>query len=221
MSDYIPGSDPEFHIFQGNLMTNVQANVAPWGILASDVTTLVASQTVWTAACNKANNKLNRTSADVQAKNDARKAYERALRNFVAQWLVRNAKIPDSERERMGIPIHSNTRSPIPAPASCPVGKIDFSVRLQHIIHIADEHSAQSKAKPAGVHGCEIWMKIGDTPPKDASELTYVTTTTHTPHKKTFEGAEGGKMVYYWLRWVSNTGKTGPWSGNIYALVGI
>ena len=219
MSDYIPHGDFEFNIFQGNLITNTQTNVTAWGILAADVTALVAFQTTWVTAFNKANNKFNRTSADVQAKDDARAAFEKALRNFVAQWLLHNAKVPNSERERMGIPVHSTTHTQVAAPTSSPVGNIDFSVRLQHTIHISDENSVGSKAKPEGVHGCEVWMKIGDTPPVDASELTYIATTTHTPHIRNFEGADGKKTVHYWLRWVNTTGKQGPWSSNISAIV--
>ena len=45
MSDYIPSNDAQFNIFQGNLITIVQANATAWGILAADVTALVASQT--------------------------------------------------------------------------------------------------------------------------------------------------------------------------------
>jgi len=221
MPDYIPSNDLEFNIYSGNLLTITQANVSPWGILAADVTALAALQTIFAAALAKANNKLNRTSADVQAKDDARAAFEKALRNFVAQWLAHNAKVPNSERERMGIPVHATSRTPVAAPTSSPVGNIDFSVRLQHTIHIADEGSAGSKAKPDGVHGCEVWMKIGDTPPVNASELTYIATTTHTPHVKTFDGTDGGKKVHYWLRWVNTTGKQGPWSSNISALVAV
>ena len=135
----------------------------------------------------------------MQAKDDARRVFEKALRNFIRQWIANNAKVPDSERERMGVTVKSNTHTPVAVPTSSPVGVVDFSVRLQHTIHIADENSVQSKAKPDGVHGCEIWTKVDGAPPKDASELTYVATTTHTPHVKNFAGADGGKPAHYWL----------------------
>ena len=221
MSDYIPSSDANFNIFQGNLIVIVQANATAWGILAADVTALVAAQLLWTTAFAKASNKLNRTSADVQAKDDARKVFEKALRNFIRQWIANNAKVPDSERERMGVTVKITTRTSVAVPTSSPVGVVDFSIRLQHSIHIADENTTQSKAKPDGVHGCEIWIKVDGAPPKDASELTYVATTTHTPHVKDFAGVEGGKTVHYWLRWVNTTGKQGPWSSTVTAIVGV
>ena len=221
MNDYIPSNDLEFNVFQGNLITNTQTNAIAWGILSTDIAAVVTLQTAFTTALAKANNKLNRTAADVQAKDDARAAFEKALRNFVAQWLSHNAKVPNNEKERMGVPIHSTTRTPVAVPTTSPVGQIDFSVRLQHTIHIADEQSSGSKAKPEGVHGCEVWIKIGDPAPVNASELTYIATTTHTPHVKNFDGTDGGKKVHYWLRWVNTTGKPGPWSGNISARVAV
>lgn len=214
MADYIPQSDADFNIWQSSLITLVQANATTWGILATDVTALVALQITWNAAFGKAANKQNRTSADVQAKDDARAAYEKGLRKFVAQWLTNNSKIADSERERMNITVKSATHTPSPVPASSPVATIDFSVRLQHIINFADEHTPRSKAKPAGVHGCEIWMKVNG-----AADFTYLATDTATPYIATFDIAQAGQTASYRLRWVNTRGQQGPWSSIVSATV--
>lgn len=96
---------------------------------------------------------------------------------------------------------------------------IVFSVRLQHSIHYFDEANSRSRAKPAGVHGCEIWMKLGGSAPVEASKLTYLTTDTRTPYIVTFDGIDAGKTVYYWLRWVNTRSEHGPWSSAISAMV--
>jgi hypothetical protein len=90
---------------------------------------------------------------------------------------------------------------------------------LQHTIRFADSGTPTSKAKPAGVRGCEIWMKVGTPPPASASELAFVTLDTRTPHVIAFDGADGGKSVTYWLRWVSTRGEIGPWSAAVTATV--
>lgn len=214
MADYIPHPDADFNLWQSSLVTIVQTNVAVWGILAADVTALVTQQTAWTAAFNKASNKQNRTSADVQAKDDARVIYEKALRKFVAQWLANNSKVPDSERERMGITVKAGTHTAAPMPSSSPVATIDFSVRLQHTINFTDEHTPRSKAKPDGVHGCEIWIK-----PDGAADFTYLATDTSTPYVATFDLAQAGKTAHYRLRWVNTRGQQGPWSSIVSATV--
>lgn len=219
MPDYIPQSDAEFNLWQTNLINIIDSNLQTWGILTDDFSALVGKQTTWTSAFAAASNRQNRTSADVQAKDDARVGYVKDLRSFVAQWLANNSKVSNSDRERMGLTVKSRTRTPIPTPTTLPVGTIDFSVRLQHTISYSDEATPRSKAKPAGVHGCEIWMKIDGPAPIDASELSYVATDTSSPYTVNFEGKYAGKTVYYWLRWVNTRGEHGPWSSTISAMV--
>lgn len=219
MSDYIPQNDAEFNLWQSSLVEITETNLAAWGIPATDFTTLKTDQALWADAFSKTSNKQNRTSADVQAKTEVRAGYEKHLRSFVAEWLANNSKVANSDRERMGLTVKSGTRTPKPAPSTFPVGIIDFSVRLQHTIHFSDEATPRSKAKPAGVHGCEIWMKIDGDAPQDATELSFLCTETSSPHTKTYEGKIAGKTVYYWLRWVNTRGEYGPWSNMVSAMV--
>lgn len=219
MPDYIPQNDADLNVWQGNLVAIVEPNITIWGISADDFAVVKTKQTAWTTAYSKASNKQNRTAADVLAKDDAGVDYKKTIRSFVAQWLANNTKVTDTDRTRMGLTVKTGTRTPAPVPGTSPVGTIDFSVRLQHSIHYYDEASAHSNAKPAGVHGCEIYMKVDGDAPKDASELTYVGTCTAAPYTVKFDGAKAGKTVYYWLRWVNTRGEVGPWSTVISAMV--
>ena len=219
MADYIPQNDGEFNLWQTNLVSIAEGSAEPWGIPEESMIPLKTRQGNWEECFAIASNKQNRTSADVQAKDDARAAYEKDLRGFVAQWLSYNTRVSNSDRERMGLTVKSGSRTAAPKPTTHPVGIIDFSARMQHTIHYTDEASPRSKAKPAGVHGCEIWMKLGGSVPVEASELTYLTTDTRTPFLVTFDGADAGKTVYYWLRWVNTRSEHGPWSSAISAMV--
>jgi hypothetical protein len=218
-SSFIPTGDAEFNLWQGALITIVQANATAWGILAADITALVAQQALWAAAFAKASNKQNRTAADVQGKADAREAFETSLRKFIAQWLSNNTRVPNSERQRMAITVKTGTRTAAPVPSTSPVATIDFSTRLQHTINFADEGTPRSKAKPAGVHGCEVWAKVSAEAPKDASEFTFLATDTATPYVATFDSADIGKTAWYMLRWVNTRGERGPWSSTFSAMV--
>jgi len=219
MADYVPHNDAEFNLWQANMMEIIASNLENWVISADSFSKLSGLQENWVAAFAKASNKQNRTSADVQAKGDAREPYVKELRTFVAQWLASNSKVSNSDRERMGLTVKSGTRTPVQVPTTVPVGAIDFSVLRQHTISYSDEATPRSKAKPAGVHGCEIWMKIDGVVPVDASELSYVATDTSSPYTVNFEGRYAGKPVYYWLRWVNNRGEHGPWGSTISAMV--
>ena len=219
MADYIPKNDADMNVWQGNLVEIIEPNVTAWGISTEDFTAVKSKQTNWVAAYAKASNKQNRTAADVLAKDKAGEDYSKSIRTFVAQWLASNSKVSDSDRTRMGLTVKTGTRTASPVPTTSPVGSVDFSVRLQHIIHFADDASARSKAKPEGVHGCEIYMKVDGDAPKDSTELNYVATDTATPYVLKFDGNKAGKMVYYWLRWVNTRGECGPWSIAVSAMV--
>ncbi|WP_243348297.1 hypothetical protein [Parabacteroides sp. FAFU027] len=219
MADYIPQSDAEYDIWQDNLVLIVLASAAGWGIPTEDVQEVTDAQSFWKTAFAKASNKQNRTSADVAAKEDARKGYDKVLRTFIAQWLASNTKVTDSDRIRMGLSVKSTTRTATPKPSSAPVGNIDFSVRLQHLLHFFDESTPRSKAKPTGVHGCEIYYKIDGASPTDESEMIFVATSTATPFTINFEGKHAGKIVYYRFRWVNSRGERGPWSSVISATI--
>jgi hypothetical protein len=213
-NDYIPRSDADYNIWQSNLMTLVKTNLAPWGISTDDFKSLEDKQAVWNSAFAKASNKQNRTSADVQAKDDARDDFKPAIRAFVAQWLASNNLISNSDRERMGLTVRSDSRTPTPVPSTSPMGTIDFSVRLQHNIHFFDSTTPKTKAKPAGVHACEIWTKTGD-----AADFTYLVSDTRTSHIVSFDQDSAGKTIYYRLRWINTRGEQGPWSSVISAIV--
>ena len=218
-TDLVPRTDGDFHIWQASLVDYTEQNLVTWGIAADDFSAVKSKQSTWDVSYTKASNKQNRTSADVTAKDDSRYDYEKTIRPFIAQWLSSNGKVTDSDRTRMGLTIKSTTRTAVPRPTTCPIGTIDFSVRRQHTIHFSDEASSRSKAKPAGVHGCEIYMKIDGEAPKDVTEMTYLTTDTATPYLITFDGNKAGKTVYYWLRWVNSRSEFGPWSSTVSAMI--
>jgi hypothetical protein len=60
---------------------------------------------------------------------------------------------------------------------------------------------------------------VGTPPPVDPSDLSFVALDTRTPYVVHFDGADGGKVVTYWLRWVSTRDDRGPWSAAVAATV--
>lgn len=219
MADYIPKNDADFHLWQADFVEIVATNATTWGIAAEDVTTLKAKQTVWTPAFEKASNKQNRTAADVATKNAAGDDYTKTIRDFTQQWLARNPKVTDADRVRMGITVRSNSHTATPPPDSFPVGSINFSLRLQHSISFFDQASAHSNAKPEGVSGCEIYLKVDGEAPKSMDEMHFQGTCSASPFVVKFDATKAGKIAYYWLRWVNRKGEAGPWSTVVSAMI--
>ena len=219
MADYIPTNDAGFNIWQGNDITTISTNANIWDIPPVEITTLLTFQSSWVDSFAKASNRLNRTSAAVTEKDDAREVYQKALRKFFSQYIINNTKISNSDRDRLGLNVKSNTRIPTPTPASSPIASVDFSMHMQHKVYFNDENTQISKAKPFGVHGCEIWVKLGGDAPTNASDLRFLGTCTRAPYITNFEGTDIGKTAWYWVRWVNTRGQQGPWSNSVTAIV--
>lgn len=219
MKDYVPKADADFDNWQSRLIGDVKKNAKIWLISEEDLTPIYGLQLRWTDIFAITSNKQNRTSADVQLKKEVREDLEKAIRQMVRQWLANNSRVTDADRIRMGLTVKTGTRTPAAVPASSPMGVIDFSVRQQHSIEFFDEASAHSNAKPEGVHGCEIFVKIDGDAPKSVDEMTYLGTCTASPFVAKYDGTKSGKTAWYWLRWINSRGEAGPWSVAISAMI--
>lgn len=218
MPDYLPPSDGQFDAWQANFTSYVSANEAALGLLPADVTPLTTAQTAWTPAYSGHTTAQAAAEAAREDKDDKRAAYEGAIRPLVRR-LQASTTVTDTQRQAMGITVRDTTPTPVGPPTTRPVASIDTSERLRHVIEFTDEATPTSKAKPAGVMGCEIWVKIGTTP-VDPSELTFLAVDTRTPYTADFPGADGGAIAHYMLRWVSTRGDKGPWSATASATIG-
>ena len=211
MADFIPATDGDFNSFTTNLGTFVNANLADFGLVAGDVAALNAAQTEWDTAYPLVAPAVLAASAATQAKATARDVLTAAVRALV-KLIQAKPSVSDESKQAIGITVADGIKTSVAVPSTAPVGRIEQANRLEHTINFADSTTPTSKAKPAGVRGCQVWVKIGTTPPASASELHYLATDTRTPYIAQFDAADAGKTAYYWLRWENTKGETGPWS---------
>lgn len=220
MPDYIPGDDAGFDTWQGNIKTYINANLAGIGLTAldGDVVAMNTQQTDWIAKYAALISAQAAAQAAKQAKDVSRHAYEVILRRLV-QRLQTSSSVDDSERAAMGITVPDRQPTPVGAPTSKPVLAADTSQRLRITVGFADEGTPTSKAKPAGVMGCEIWVKLGGPPPTDLTECQFLALDTKTPYVATFDGAEANQTAHFMGRWQSTRGDRGPLSETVSATV--
>ncbi len=219
MPDYIPGGDAPFHAWQTNFVTYVNAHLADLGLLAGDVLDLNATGAIWTTDYPAHAAAQTAAQAARQAKDGAREGFEGAIRPLVRR-LQASPDVDDSERAAMGITVPDREASPAGPPTTRPAVSVDTGQRLQHTIDFADEATPTRKAKPPGVLGAEIWVKVDDPPPTGPSELSFLSLGTRTPHVADFPGEDGRQTAHYMLRWVSTTGEKGSWSETASATIG-
>ena len=219
MADYIPAGDGQFHAWQKNFVTYVNAHLIDLGLEAADVVDLIATAATWETdyPANTAAQTAARGAR--QAKDGARGGLEGAVRPLV-RVLQASSKVDDAERAAMGITVPDSEGAPEGPPTTRPVVSVDTGQRLQHSIAFADESTPTRKAKPDGVMGAEIWVKVGDPAPTGPSQLSFLSVDTRTPYVANYPGEDGGQTAHYMLRWVGTTGEKGPWSETASATIG-
>jgi hypothetical protein len=168
----------------------------------------------WNEIFPQSQNSNTKTKTIIQIKDEAKEELMTALRAVYADIPASIWTIED--RNTLNMPERSTSKTPVPVPTTVPIGQVNTSRRLEHTISFTNEDG--SSAKPFGVHGCQIWYKIG-TPAVDPSELSFMFTDTSSPHIHQFNGEHVGKNVYYWLRWENTRGETGPWSDVVMATI--
>lgn len=214
----MPDPDSDFSSWAQNFMTYLMAHTADLGLDAGDIAPATAAMGTWMSAYPAHVTAQEAASGAKAAKDEARGGLESVLRGLVNR-LQASADVSDQEREAMGITVRDTEPTPVGPPTTRPVGIIDSGERFKHIIEFRDEASPRSKARPDGVSGCEIWMKIGDAP-VGPNDVTYLCTDTRTPYMLEVDQAEAGKMAHYMLRWVSTRNEPGPWSETVSATIG-
>jgi len=222
MADYIPGSDNAFKVWMTNFATYANAHLVDLGLTAADMTPIVSSFLSFDT--NMTANVTAQQSAQSarQAKDDSRDVLEAAVRQLVRR-LQASSAVDDTERAALGITVPDRIRTATAGDITTrPIGAVDTSQRLRHEIRFSDEATPTRRAKPAGVMGCEIWVKVtaaGEPAPASADELSFVSLDTASPYIAQFDGSDGGKTAHYMLRWVKSSGDKGPWSETISATI--
>lgn len=208
MSDYIPDKDLEFDSFQLNFINYVNSNFTALGLDAGDLLPIQAGNADWTPKWASYEAELLEFRAATQTKNTSRAAYEAVIRSLARQILAYPA-LTNAQRAALGLNIPGAGGPPPPAPTSRPVGSVDTSQRLQHILRWLDEATGK-RAKPFGVFGAQIFIKIGGDPPTGLDQMTLLAIDSASPYLTEFNDADGGKIAYYIIRWVMDPDGSSP-----------
>jgi hypothetical protein len=213
--NFIPRPNAKFNDWQGNLTTKVAPRAPALNISLEAVADLQKKKARWETAYAAAEDPATRTKLTVIEKQEARKDYEAALREFVKSYLAYNPAVTDVDREDFEIPVHKTTRTPAPVADKAPyVTAIAHGPRQVRFDFGTEQGST---AKPAGQHGAEIASVIADTKPT-LRQLAHSNFDTHSPLILTFEDEERGKTLWYAVRWENTRGEKGPW-GEIVSVV--
>jgi hypothetical protein len=205
---YIPHPDGDFHDWANNFYTYALAKCTVWQV-KSPQTTLADPLAAFNAAYVEFL-KPDHSHPDVLVKNETRAALEHVCRAYYSAYISTNPDVPNADREKLRVPIHSGTRTPSTPPTTSPVPNRIETAPRRVTIHFHDEGS-EHKAKPKGAHECEIRWGLLPAPPAHVDELTHTKLDTRTPATLDFDESQRGQKLYFCLRWIGPTGLEGPW----------
>jgi hypothetical protein len=221
MADFIPIPDSEFAQWVQTFIDYVSAAPASVGLVTADVTPLTDAKTAFDGAYESHVAAQTDARAKRQAKDDARVDLVETVRALVRR-IQAYPGTTDAMRQSMGITV----RDAVPSIASAavlgdlrPWATVDTSQRLRHTIDFRDAGAKDRRAKPSGVKGCEIWVRIGSAPTDPPHDLKFLALDTSTPYIAEFDLADAGKTAYYMLRWVNTRDEKGPWSETVEATI--
>ena len=213
MADYLPRNDLEYQSWLLRFMNYLAPRLPNFGLPVDALQPLDGASPEFDAALASFQTARATALTTSAAKKEKRVITENIVRALVGQ-IQAYPDTTNEDREGLGITLRGASAEPtdIETSQDRPVVFIDISQRLRHTLRIQNESvMGATTAKPAGVRGAEIWVKVGEAPQTPA-DCTYYDMATKSPFPVAFDGADGNKPAHYMLRWVSSGGEKGAWS---------
>ena len=214
----IPSNDTEFSRMVTQLLTAATPNPEKFGMTADDVSQVATAHSAFANAHDAHVQAQEASHTAAHAKDAARTNLETYVR-AAARKINSVPGVDNALRVAAGLAPYAEVRSPIGAPTTHPLGRIEIGGHFTLIVHFVNETTPQKIAKPHGVLGCQIWSYVGDPAPVDPTGYAFIGLDTRTPYTDTHPAADAGKTAYYWLRWQNAKGEVGPWSDVLSAKI--
>ncbi|HNR18658.1 MAG TPA: hypothetical protein PKN75_07465 [Bacteroidia bacterium] len=218
-SDYIPGNEEDFNDFVINFTEKVVANAATWAVPDAAKTELVAATDDWTAKYAAGNPEADPTSAQRQAKNDARKTTTTVIRTVVNEHLRNNPLLTNADLTSLNLTVPDTTRTRVPVPNHAPQENIEKIQHLLHTLRITDPLTPDSKAKPQGLARINVYRYVGTTAPTAINQYQLYGSATKALFASEFTEDEVGKKAWYITQYENTRGERGPLSDSVSAVI--
>jgi hypothetical protein len=210
---YLPPRDQDLRAWAANFDALVNATPGLFGLSPADGVAIHTYVSAYSAALSASTDPATRTGVTITAKDAARAAMLDVVRGYARQ--VRNNQgVSDAAKLTLGLRLPDLTPTPVPAPATAPVVIPVAAQPLEQTLRYADVATPDRRAKPSGAAGLELYVAIAaaGVVPSGPNDGRFRGLVTRQPFAVAFDPADRGKTAWYWGRWTTRTGKTGPWS---------
>ena len=214
----MPRADADLGPWATKLAAGCAAHATVLGFTTPETTALTTAAENWNDAYPAHLAAQTAANTAKATKDAARVTFETLARAANAKVQAKTGVNADLKTE-LGLPVYDDTPTRVAVPTSRPTLDVDSSQRLQHTLRYRDEATPTSRAKPAGVAACEVWLFIGTTAPAGPDAMHLQAVDKSTPYLMEFDSADAGKTAWWALRWVNTKGEHGPWSATVSATI--
>ena len=196
-----------------------------WGVDTPRLTAIAPARTLYELHFKVTANSKTQSPAATALRNAAFEKYLELIKDLYDHCLINNDAI--GADDRLALNIHS------PSGGATAKVKADSEIITTPVVTVVSEElavlhfvfsdsaSLATHSKPARVAFMEIFAKIAipTASPAVPSDCPLRFNITRNHQAITFEPEERGKTFFGFARWVSLTGKVGPWSGMFSGII--
>ncbi len=217
--DYMPHAEHELAGWADKFVAFAQAHAEDISLTEDELTALVNDHEAFDSARSEYDVLAAQARGACKMKNQARRSLVDRMRE-IAMRIQTSPAINNGDRASLGLSLGlPREHVPLEFSDELPYAAIDSFGRLKHVLRITNKtEKGSSKARPGNATGCEVWVKVGDSP-SGHEELRYVGTATDGLRVVEFSAEDGGKKAWYMLRWVGRRSAVGSWSGTFSATI--
>jgi hypothetical protein len=223
-STYLPRTEAGLVDFSTNFNDRLVAGGpgGAYGIPAITIAQYTALHDAWIAAYTAANQDITRTPVSIQAKNDAKDALingTNGIRQLV-NIIQHNPATTNEQRAELQITVPDVDPTPVPVPEFAPLVSVKEVNGRSITLRLRDSQNPDSRRKPFGVFGAQVYAFVGDDAPAALSAWQYkgITSKTETDIEFPVEVAAGAK-VWFTCQWVNTRSESGPASSPIFTFI--
>lgn len=218
MADYLPQDNALLAGWARAFNSNIAAAPAEYGLKEDDAAAIGNAVEAFLQAYAAARTRQTRTQLDVLARNQAKKVMIKTVRQYVRR-IKADATVPVERKADLHLRQPGAIRAAVPPPVTRPVLHALPDAPLRHRMRYQDVLS-QRRGKPQGVVGLQLFCHVGEREPEDPLAARFVRLVTRQMHPVDFTPQQKGQTAFYYGRWQTATGETGPWSQIVSLTVG-
>jgi hypothetical protein len=219
---FLPAREAQLVAWSANFKQQITALDAQIGILPAQISAYSALHDAFFNYYDLCQRPNTRTPENLEHKKVAKQALirgENGIRQLVG-IIQKHPGTTNPMRVLLKITVPDVEPSPIPPPSSAPELTIVSTLRRRVTLRLRDAKDPDKRSKPAGVSGASIVMHIGENPPANPLEWSFLMNTSRTSLDIDFPSTiPAGSKVWLVAFWFNPRKQAGPASAAVNALI--